>query len=264
MSLISIINRYRSKHYCYLENDPNATDPPEYFIPGATSVPVIRNKHIPFRVIQPIDERREPITHIKIKQNPDNFLSLLFSNKIFSIDNYDYDYIMSLIDVGVEKFNYIGLLVHLTFRLEENGMYLLTTKSFLNNDFNPYMFENDIAAYLSIHYKNKSTLSNYFQNFFDGFAVEDYTIKDTYKNTIYLFEERIYLDVIVNSDLKDVLTPLVVAYDEFGILYTDYYYNLKLISTAILNSIDPFFNDKIIDFYYLTPEEVAALDMLLV
>lgn len=26
-----------SKHYCYLENDPNATDPPEYFIPGATS-----------------------------------------------------------------------------------------------------------------------------------------------------------------------------------------------------------------------------------
>lgn len=251
------------KHHCYLENDPNATDPPEYFIPGATSIPVIRDKTVPFRNIQPIDDRREPITHIEIKDNSDSFLLFLFSNKIFSIDIYDYDYIISLIYEGINKLNYIGLVVHLTFSLEENGRYLLKNKSFLNSDFEPYAFENEISSCLRIHYNNKSPHSNIFQKLFGGFSIKNYITKYTYKKTIYLFEERIYLDVIVNSELKDVLTPLVVAYDEFGILYIDYYYNSKLVSTDILNAIDPFFNEKIVDFYYFTQEEVNALEMIL-
>lgn len=252
------------QHHCYLENDSNATDPPEYFIPGATSVPVIRDETMPFRVIQPINERRESITNIEIKDNSDIFLSFLFSNKIFSIDCYDYDYIISLIDLGIKKLNYVDLVVHLTFSLEENGMYLLTKKSFLNSDFKPYYFENDISSYLKIHYNKKSHLPIFFQKLCGGISIKNHITKETYKKTIYLFDERIYLDVIVNSELQDVLTPVVIAYDEFGILYTDYYYNSILISTDILNLIDPFFDENKADFYYLTPKEVVALEMLLV
>jgi hypothetical protein len=264
MSLMSIINSHRSKHYCYLENDPNATDPPEYFIPGATSIPVVRDKTVPFRNIQPIDERRESIKHIEIKDNSDSFLLFLFSNKIFSIDIYDYDYIISLIDEGINRLNYIGLIVHLTFSLEENGTYLLKSKNFLNSDFKPYYFENNISSVFSIHYNDKNPHSTFFQKIFDGVSIRNYMTKETHKKSIYLFDERIYLDVIVNSELKDVLTPLIIAYDEFGILYTEYYYNSTIISTDILKSLDPFFDEKIADFYYLTPEEVDTLEMLLV
>lgn len=263
MSVMSIINSHRSKHYCYLENDPNATDPPEYLIPGATSIPVIRNTYVMPRPNEPFDERRTPVTHIDINNSSDIFFSMLFSNEIFSINVYDHDYIISLIDKGIEKFSYIGLIVHLTFRLEDNGVYLLQSKRFFNSDMKAYIFYNDISSTLVV---SKDSLNSYFGNlkrFIDGMCVTDYLSKDTYKKTVYRIDDRIYIDVIVNSDLKDVLTPLVIAYDEFGILYTDYYYNSKLVSTDILNAIDPFFNEKIVDFYYFTPEEVNALEMLL-
>lgn len=264
MSLMSIINSHRSKHYCYLENDPNATDPPEYFIPGATAIPVIRDETVQFRSVQPINDQRESITNIEIKQNSNIFLSFLFSNKIFSIDIYDHDYIISLIDEGIKKFNYVGLVVHLTFRLERNGVYLLNNKSFFNSDFKPYYFENDISSDLSVNYNNNNHHNlNHFQKIFSGYSITNYMTKDTYRKTIYLFKDRIYFDVIVNSKLSDVLTPVVIAYDEFGVLYTDYYYNSKLVSTDILNAIDPFFNEKIVDFYYFTQEEVNTLEMLL-
>ena len=76
-----------SKHYCYLENDPNATDPPEYFVRGATSVPVIRGKYIQFRENQPLDNQRCAIKIISINDSVDVFASLLFSNEVFSIDS---------------------------------------------------------------------------------------------------------------------------------------------------------------------------------
>lgn len=266
MSLMSIINSHRNKHYCYLENDPNATDPPEYFIPGATSVPVIRDNYVMARPKQSFDDRRKAITHIDIDESDESldcFLLMLFSNEIFSINIYDHEQIISLIDKGIEKFNYIGLIVHLTFRLEDNGVYLLKYKRFFNSDMKAYMFYNELSSTLVVSKDDSRSSFNAFQRLIDGFSITDHFSNDTYKKTVYRIDDRIYIDVIVNSDLKDVLTPLVVAYDEFGVLYTDYYYNSKLVSTDILNAIDPFFNEKIVDFYYLTPEEVKALEMLL-
>lgn len=78
-----------SKHYCYLDNDPNDTDPPEYFIQGATSVPVIRGEYIKVREDQPLDDRRCAIKSLSLNGPVDLFASLLFSNKVFSIDLFD-------------------------------------------------------------------------------------------------------------------------------------------------------------------------------
>lgn len=251
-----------AKHYCYLENDPNTTDPPEYFIPGATAVPVIRGKHGEARSIHPLDNRRRTIKTISLNDSVDIFSSLLFSNEIFSIDSYNPVKIMSLIDESIDKFNYKELVVHLIFHLDDDGTCSLSSKRFLNDKHEPFCFENNLSSTIRVAYKESSYQSNMLNIFKDRFKLTDYSTKKTYKETVYRAEYRYYTDIIVNCYLDDVIAPLVIAYDEFGVLYTDYYYDHERISPYILNAIKPHFDDKVGSFDYFNQNETNALKML--
>lgn len=255
-----------SKHYCYLDNDSNLTDPPEYFIPGATSVPVIRGKYTKVREEQPVDNRRRAIKTFNLNDSVDLFDSLLFSNEVFSIDSYDSVKIISLIEQSIIKFNYNELSVHLRFFLEADGSYSLRSKRFLNYNHEPFPFENNISSIISVTPEetlNQSDPFDQFKKLFKNrFQLTDYTINKTYTETIYLAETRIYIDVTVNCELNDSILPLVVAYDEFGVLYTDYYYDHQYIAPYILKAIKPSFDEKIVNYDYFNHNETNALKML--
>lgn len=255
-----------SKHACYLDNDPNSTDPPEYFIPGATSVPVIRGKYTKFRESQPLDNRRRAIKTFCLNDSVDLFASLLFSNEVFSIDFYDAVKIISLIDESIDKFNYNELNVHLRFFLDDDGSYSLRHKRFLNHDYHPFCFENNISSVVSVICEenlNQSNANTLFKTLFKNrFQLTDCTTKKRYTETIYLAEHRFYIDVTVNCDLNDAIVPLVIAYDEFGVLYTDYYYDHQYIAPYILKAIKPSFDEKIVNSDYFNQNETNALKML--
>lgn len=255
-----------SKHSCYLDNDPHDTDPPEYFIPGATSVPVIRGKYTKFREAQPLDNRRRAIKKFCLNDSVDLFASLLFSNEVFSIDSYDDVKIISLIEQSIIKFNYNELSVHLRFLLEDDGTYSLSSKSFLNYDYELFCFETKISAVMTVIPKENLNNSNAFcgskRLFNNGCLLTNSTIHKPYKETTYLAETRIYIDVNVNCESNYSILPLVVAYDEFGVLYTDYYYDSQHVSPYILKAIKPSFDEKVSDFDYFNQTESNSLRML--
>lgn len=255
-----------SKHYCYLDNDPNDTDPPEYFIPGATSVPVIRGEYTKVREDQPLDDRRRDIKSLSLNGSVDLFASLLFSNEVFSIDLFDSEKIVSLVEQSIAKFNYNDLYVQLRFGLEDDGTYSLRSKRFLTPEHEHFCFENKISSVLSVTPKEKLQQSNNFTQFKtlfkNRFQLTDYAIKKQYTETIYLAESRVYLDITVNCEANNSILPLIVAYDEFGVLYTNYYYENQHIAPYILKAIKPSFDEKVIDFNYFTQTETDALRML--
>lgn len=257
-----------SKHYCYLENDPNATDPPEYFIPGATSVPIIRGEYTEVREDQPLDDRRRAIKSLSLNGSVDLFASLLFSNEVFSIDLFDSEKIVSLVDQSIAKFNYNDLYVQLRFGLEDDGTYSLRSKRFLTPAHEHFCFENKISSVISVKPKEKLNQSNNFTQFKtlfkNRFQLTDYAMKKQYTETVYLAESRVYLDITVNCESNNSILPLIVAYDEFGIIYADFFYRNKLIDKSILTSVKPDFNDKVVDFGYFTKDETEAVKMFLI
>lgn len=246
------------KHVIQFINDPNLTDPPEYILRGATSIPVIRKRCAVCRTELNINENRKLLKMFNINRcTLDEFSSLLFSNTLFFIDIYDQSRLLELVEKAVVYSGFKNLFVHLDFKRNSDGLLLLIDKFFYAADYKPYQFDNGLSSVVRAVLSKESSL---------GYSdIHDSTAHFiNYKETIYRFHERLYVDVLINHPEKDSISPLVVAYDEFGVVYTDYFYRNNIIDRDILRSIKPEFDERVFDFNYFTKNEVDSFKMLMI
>jgi len=249
---------YKIEHMVQVLNDPNSTDPPEYIIRGATSFPVISKRRPLCREELNIDDRRQALKLFNLKDfTLDTFYSLLFSNEAFFLDSFDKSYLLELVKGAVLESGLSDLMVYLNFQIEPDGTFLLVDKFFYASNRYPYVFENGLSSTLSVKLSKKPGLS--YDDISDGSAN-----LVTYKETFYRFHERLYVTVNINHPEERHILPLVIAYDEFGVVYADFFYGNKIISKEILSSIKPEFDESVSDFDYFSQDEIEAFKMLLI
>lgn len=246
------------EHRVQFINDPNSTNPPEYLISGATSVPVIR-KSCPLSQKEfNVDECRQSLKLFKLKDLTLNtFYSLLFSNEVFFLDSYDSDYILNLVKEAVAVSGRNDLIVCLNFQIAPDGTFLLIEKFFYTKSHKPYAFDNKLSSTLLVQFSKELKFPYFSIKDEDGNLVR-------YKETVYRFHERLYVEININYPEKNRILPLVIAYDEFGVVWAEFFYCNRIISKEVLRSIKPEFDDRVIDFNYFSQDEIDSLSMLFI
>lgn len=246
----------KNLHSCTMYNPFG--DPPEYFLEGCSAIPVIRTPRIVAKQQESIDERRKELGYFKLSScTQEDFNSFLFSSEILYVDIYDKELILNFIDMAINQLGYVDLYVDLIFAQEEDGSYLLVRKKFYNADYKPYIFKDNRSSSYSV--SGRTTL------FEESFLIVDGKIEQSdFYRTVYRFKERLYTDILVNCSVRDKVLPLLISYDEFGIVYVEYYYNNKRVSDEILDSVKPHFDVKQTKFDYFTDGENEAIRMFLI
>lgn len=194
-------------------------DPPEYLIEGFSSIPVIRTPTTIVTQPESIDARRKGLTLFKLSScTQEEFNDFLFSSELFYIDFYNENHILKLIHTAVDSSNYNDLSVYLIFAAEKDGGYRLVRKFFKNrHNNNHYIFKNNLSSsFLIMDYPSFS-------------VIDEKTQQSDFYTTIYRFKERLYTKILVNCSQKNRILPLLISYDEFGVVYVEYYYNNKII-----------------------------------
>lgn len=230
--------------------------PPEFFISGVTSIPVIRttsttSSSVPS--IENFDERRKDLSLFKLEaMTQEDFNILLFSDKFFLLDVFDKQKLLVLLDKAVADSGFLDLKVEVFFEAH-NDVFLMVSKLFYTLDSKPYIFS------------DKKSSSYFVVGRFGYFDFSSLSVYDNsnlcYKKTLYQFEEKLYTQLSINHPEMNKILPLAITYDEFGIVCVNYYYNGKLIEHDILKNIKFDFDARKSSFDYFTHNEICTLKM---
>lgn len=234
--------------------------PPEFFLSGVKSIPVIRQTATSSPSVKNFDDRRKDLSHYKLETiTQSDFNKLLFSNTLFFFDIFNKQKILDLIDKAIDSSELLDLKVEVCFEQFNDG-FLMVNKSFYNLNSDPYI--SDPYIFLDGLSSSCSVVGHY--GYFDTVSVDVYNrLGQPYKKTLYEFEEKLYTEIFMNYPEIDKIVPLAITYDEFGIVYVNYYYNGQLIEHDILKNVKFDFDPKQNSFNYFTKNETIALKMFM-